>query len=432
MELQNKNIYILGLGISNISLIKFLQKQKGNKIYIYDDYNKDAFVEGTTNIDSTKINWQNIDFIVSSPVIPIDHPTLQLAKKHNIAIYTDIELFINFIPLAKIIAITGTNGKSTTSSLITHILKQDHRKVFLGGNIGIPVFDLDICNQEKCFYVFELSSYQLAKMKNVFIDDAIILNITSDHIVFHKNIEDYILAKAKILESNKKDFQGIIILSDQETKNLFKKRQSNNILSASFDDKKADIFLSKKNKLYNNKNCANSQNILATYIIAKRYDISNLQESLKSFKPLIHRMELLGTFNGAEIYNDSKATNAESSLNAIKMLENNIIWIAGGVAKEGGIEIILPYLTQISKIFLLGESKKYFKNQLNDANYKNYCLISSLEEGLEKISKINNLKNYKILFSPAAASFDMWKNFMHRGDDFKKILKNHKSYEALL
>ena len=463
MDFVGKNIFILGAGISGIAAANKLAKLQAN-IYIFDD-NKTAPILRDENIiefsDQIKfchykyIDWPSIDYFIISPGIattfPKPHPAVTLAKKFKVKIASDIELFLNLVPKANIIAVTGTNGKSTTTELIYHILKTQQKTVYIAGNIGIGIFDLEITNDSNTYYILELSSYQLELFEKSYLNIGILLNITPDHIDRHGSLENYIAAKKNIFLENHKKQNFIIATDDQYCSKIYRELSAKGAaIAISNDNQEATAFFDGKQHIsyhgkifkfpYDPSYFGNKQNILASITAANLCDISidNAILALKTFKPLEHRMEFLGKIFNTNIINDSKATNAASSLNAISQLKN-IYWIAGGVSKEGGIADILPYLDRIHKIFLIGKSQNEFATQLDSKNYRNYSYYDNLDEAFfaalraaqGDIKTLAKNKIANILFSPAAASFDMWQNFMARGTAFKKLYYYAKNNEAL-
>ena len=457
MNFSNKNIFILGLGLSSIAAAKKLTKLGAN-IYIFDDNKKPKDIidqELQNNIKQNNIiychynevNWQEIDLLLLAPAIatnfPQPHQAVILAKKFAVKITIDIELFVNLVPKANIVAVTGTNGKSTTASLIYHILQKNNKNSYLGGNIGVAVFDLEINNNKDVYYVLELSSYQLELIDKAAFNVAILLNITPDHIDRHGNIENYVKAKKNIFKNKLSQQKFVISIDDNYSREIA--NHESNILTISAKQDMADLYATDHYiKFFDQKlpldlskftNCGNKLNILAAFAAASFYSLSsqNIIDVLDSFQPLAYRMEFIGNIGEVNFINDSKATNGESSYNAISQLQN-IYWIAGGVAKEGGIEVILPQLERVKKILLIGQDKKYFAEQLAHKGFSNYQFYDNLEQAVEGaylIAKEDVKAN--ILFSPAAASFDMFNNFMLRGQAFNKIFAQLKDkYEAIL
>ncbi len=441
MDFATQKIYILGLGISGIAAARVLHKL-GADLYLYDDQKAQEQLPGDlANLNYchyVDLDWQQFDYLLISPGIPTSlpepHPAVLLARQHQVKITIDIELFAYLIPKAKLIAITGTNGKSTTASLIHHLLKESGLVAYLGGNIGVPVFDLPQEDSADSYYVLELSSFQLELIERLAFDYAIWLNLTADHLDRHGDMQGYKQAKLNIFKNAalKAEAQKIIGIDDQYSKQVFNSEVGAKT-SFSKDQQEADYYFTdnilhaKQEKFALQVNPAlfgNKQNIIAAAIIKDQLGLTNEQFyiALQSFVPLKHRMQFLGQKNKVNFFNDSKATNAESTLNALKQLDD-IFLILGGIAKEGGIEILLPELAKVKFIALIGESQQLFKTQLEQANYHNYILCADLAEAVNQSFALAQQENLELnlLFSPAAASFDMWQNFVARGNDFINI-----------
>ena len=433
---ENKDVGILGAGLSGLAAAKILLNSKAN-IFIFDDKKyKPNFIK--------KNNWKNYKFwpwktlttLVVSPGIPINakikHLAIQLALKNKVKIINEIDLFFETKPEAKIIGITGTNGKSTTAALLFHILKFNKIKCVIGGNYGFPACGIKDPGK-RGIIILELSSYQLDGAKNLSLDLATITNITQDHLDYHETFYKYQFSKFKIIDFLKKN--GAFILDS-----------NNKLINKTVNKKKykcIDIIKIKKNKTYNYVNdndylqgAHNLSNGSIAVSIAKHLNISieKIKFAVENFKGLPHRMEPLYISNKIKIINDSKSTNGESTAAALKSFEN-IFWIAGGQPKSGGIGESKKFLDRVIEVFLIGKSTTFFYKEIS--NFKKDLQIHSCLT-LEKATKLafkkgatSNLKNYVILLSPSAASFDQYKNFEHRGNDFKKIV-NQQLRESLI
>ena len=460
-HLLNKTVVILGLGKSGLSTARELKK-RGVHVIAWDD-NIDAQNKAKElqikiqNLNS--IDFSVVEFLVISPGIPHTypqpHPMVKLAKQNNVKIISDIELFINTYNKAHYIGITGTNGKSTTTALIYHILKENNIPCAIGGNFGIPIFDLPELN-EKGYYVLEMSSYQLEITPSINFDISVLLNITPDHLSRHNGLEGYINAKKLIFNHiSKNKFTNIIAIDDLHTKKIFTELSKINHntkttvnIPISISKKINGYYTSSKGQLIDNLtnqqmeilnlNTLNNlngkhnwQNILAAFATTKSINLTttSIINAIKSFKGLEHRIEKIGVLNGIEFINDSKATNAESAKYAIDSI-NDIYWIIGGRSKEGGISILLPNLKKgnIKKIFTIGECEKDFYNITKNIipSYKCHRLenavLKAFKLALKDIKK-GEVKNPTILLSPATASFDQYKSFEERGNHFKQIYK---------
>ncbi|MBT4989771.1 MAG: UDP-N-acetylmuramoyl-L-alanine--D-glutamate ligase [Rickettsiales bacterium] len=431
-KLQNKKLYFLGLGASNISAAKNLSQT--NEIFVYDD--KISELADFNFIHYNDIDFSSIDYLVATPAIPTTypkpHPAIKLALKHNVKIIGDIELyFMQFNRLPKIIAITGTNGKSTTTSLIYHLLSQTlSNKIYVGGNIGTSVFEIPI--DESAYYVIEMSSFQLELLSELEFDYSVLLNITPDHLDRHKDLEGYVKAKMRIFYKKKLNNIAIICSDSPIAYNIFDSLENQKIKYNSDEIKEGDKGLYYKsflilNNLLELKKFSNPQNLIAALIIAEMegVDLSLVQPIIEKFKPLEHRFEKVITYDNITIYNDSKATNAESTENALKQLDN-IYWIAGGIPKDGGIIGLEKYFSKIKKIYLFGEAADLFQRQINgkvetaifDQDFKR-LVITSIADAKADVDQIN------ILFSPSCSSFDMFANYAARGTEFKKLIEDY-------
>ena len=409
-NMKDKTIGIIGLGISGKSAFKCLDAV-GSRVYAYDDNrSSDLLVTNPKNWP-----WYELDQIIVSPGIPLTHPLIKKAKKLKIQINNEIDIFARSLPKAKVIGVTGTNGKSTTTSLLGHIISFNGFKVQVGGNIGKAASSLTDPGKDG-FIVLELSSFQLETCNNLILDGAIILNITPDHIEWHGNLNNYYNSKIKIASFLKKDAPLIISSND----NLCKKATND------LKDNHNVININEHNKI--NYNAIKSfihfkENLIASTKILSFLGISENKSliAVNSFRGLPHRMEFFLKKEKITFINDSKATNAEATLKALEYYKN-IFWIVGGVSKSGGIEPSLNYLGNVRKCFIIGESKNEFFNILN---HKLECSISNtIEKALEEIfnETINLSEEITVLLSPAAASFDQFENFEKRGQIFKKLV----------
>ena len=409
-NMKDKTIGILGLGISGKSVFKCLEAA-GSTVYAYDDNTSSDLLVTNPN----KWPWYELDQIIVSPGIPLTHPLIKKAKKLKIQINNEIDIFARSFPKAKVIGVTGTNGKSTTTSLLGHILSFNGFKVQVGGNIGKAASSLTDPGKDG-FIVLELSSFQLETCNNLILDGAIILNITPDHIEWHGNLNNYYNSKIKIASFLKKNAPLIISSND----NLCKKatndlRDNHNVIN--INDHNKINHSSIKSLLHYKENLIASSKILSFLGISENKSLI----AVNTFKGLPHRMEFFLKKEKITFINDSKATNAEATLKALEYYKN-IFWIVGGVSKSGGIEPSLNYLGNVRKCFLIGESKNEFFNTLNN---KLECSISNtIEKALEEIfsETINLSEEITVLLSPAAASFDQFVNFEKRGQIFKKLV----------
>lgn len=446
-----KNYFIFGLGISGISSARYLSA-KGQNIIAWDDNEKSRQKLKDLNLKNIEFKKPNncdfstIDALVLSPGIaltnPVPHYIVDLARG-KCPIICDVELLYSNNQNANFIGITGTNGKSTTTSLIGHLLKSSKLTCEIGGNIGTPVLNLPEYSQNNENYIVEMSSFQLDLIDKTKFNIAIWTNISPDHLDRHGDIAGYVKAKSRIFANQSKNDVAIIGIDDQESLQVYKnlKTQSKaTIISISNNNVNADICVKdniiydnlygKKHKLLQMNNLQgvhNAQNIACAYGLAKILNISdeNILNYLKTFKGLPHRMQYICNSDGISYVNDSKATNANSTYYALDAFKN-IHWIAGGIAKDGGIDNLQALFKNVTKAYLIGESAHDFANILEQNNV-NYQISGTLEKAfLAAKSDAKELKsaNPTILLSPACASFDQFKNFEERGETFYKLTVN--------
>ena len=452
----NKKVGILGLGKTGISSIKFLKK-KGFDVFGWDDNKKilSKIKKNGLNIQIlNKANLKKMTFLLVSPGIPSSgkkkHVILKQARKEKVEIVNDIELFFRFNPEEKYIGVTGTNGKSTTVCLLNHILKKLKINNSLSGNIGKPVFDLKSYKQS--FNILEISSFQLESMTRTRFNVAVLLNISKDHIERHKNFQKYISEKIKIFNNQSENDFSIIGVDDKVTSYLvkkLKKKLNSKIITISGKNNSADIYV-KNRKLIINLNLGkkkvfkkinieqfknflgehNYQNIAAVYAIILSLgflDWKKIENSIKSFKILPHRLQKIRKVCDITFINDSKATNIDATDQALKNF-NNIYWILGGRIKEKNLQKLKKHFFRIKHVFLVGETKflyeKYLRNFLECTIVKNLAEAVKLSYFLakEKIKK-EKVKPSIILLSPACSSLDEWRDFEERGNAFIKIVK---------
>ncbi|MDX2049684.1 MAG: UDP-N-acetylmuramoyl-L-alanine--D-glutamate ligase [Rickettsiaceae bacterium] len=440
-----KKIAILGLGITGKSAYNFFTKF-GVKTVCWDDSETalERFkVEYTNAHVMNPSNWDGVSHIVVSPGISLYAPNVHLAAKyalhHKVPIMSTIEIFWNLVSKnTKFIGVTGTNGKSTTTSLIYHILIESGVKAAIGGNIGLDPLSLPL---DKDVYVLELSSYQLEMLKNCRANFAVLLNITPDHLEKYGNIENYINAKRRIFAGSTNDDFRIIGLDSEISSAIYQELKQKNLnvigISGHNIGLKDTISLEEDilhDRIFDQKYIVphniylrgrhNRENTCAAYAVCRIYGVlpDSIMKSISSFKGLAHRIEYLGKKNNIDFYNDSKATSAESARVALELIKN-IYWLAGGLPKTDGITNLSNSLYNVKKAYLYGTAAENFGNSLE--GLLEYEKFIDLEQAFFKAYKdASKESEASILLSPACASFDQFKNFEERGDFFKLLFKN--------
>lgn len=436
---SNKNIVIIGLGITGISCINFFLKQgivpmaMDTRIIIPNIYNS-TIKQAKVHLGSLNKSWLKIaDLIILSPGISKFNPLLKQAKKNGAEIIGDIELFSREIT-SSIIAITGSNGKSSVVQLLNNISKKSGISTAVGGNIGIPVLNL-LNEKRKNLYILEISSFQLESIYNLNTLASSVLNITEDHLDrYPLGFTQYVKYKLKIYKNAK------ICLFNSDDKFTYPKKKyffEKNILSFGNSNnsnynlffknksywlqKKGDDILDTK-KMYLN-GVHNYMNALAVLSLA---DILNISKdiSLKEivdFTGLPHRFQVVYKNKGVTWINDSKSTNIGSTIQAINSIKTKgIIWLLmGGISKKANFKTLIPYLKKDNlRIYCFGRDRKLIFNLCSNKSVKKKNLKSSIEEISIKL-KYSDV----VLLSPACSSYDQFKNFEERGEYFKYLAK---------
>jgi UDP-N-acetylmuramoylalanine--D-glutamate ligase len=428
--LKNKNIFykkkilIYGLGKSGLSTYKFFKKK--SEIYIYDDKKINCKnIEVKKKIISYKnIIKKKIDYIIISPGININQCKLKIFLKKNLKkIYTDLDIFFNIYNENKNITITGTNGKSTVAKILYEVLRKQKIDVRLVGNIGNPIL-IEKKITDKTIFVVEASSYQLEYSKIFKSNIAVILNISPDHLERHKTLKNYIRAKFRLIKNQTKKDYAIL-----NTNNFYIKQQ---VITQKFlpkiikVNKPVDsVILKKINNPYfmTDGNKENLSFVLEVIKILKikKEKVFNI---LNKFNGLIFRQQIIFRSKDLTIINDSKATSFSSSTSILKSM-SNVYWIVGGLAKKGDKFLLSRNDCKEFKAYIFGKNKNFFIKELKKVI--KYESFNNLKILIKKIFlDLENNKNKKhqtILFSPAAASFDSFKNFEERGKYFNNLIK---------
>ncbi|WP_120496949.1 UDP-N-acetylmuramoyl-L-alanine--D-glutamate ligase [Kiloniella sp. EL199] len=450
---SGKAFAVLGLGRSGLTAACALVRS-GAKVWAWDDNpagREKAEKAGLELIDLNSCDWDAVQTLVMSPGIPLTHPAphpvAAAAKNNDVEIICEVELLYRAASEPTFIGITGTNGKSTTTSLIAHILTSAGRKVAVGGNLGTPALELPPLDTTG-IYVLEMSSYQLDLLSQLTFDVALFMNISPDHLDRHGDINGYIKAKKHIFERQTKNDTAIIGMDDNYTRAVFDSINQMGTVKAvpisgstrlaegvfvaegqliddAFSDEKSITDLSSIERLPGNHNY---QNAAAAFAACRSVGLtdSEISTGMKSFPGLAHRQELVTTKGGIRYINDSKATNADAAARALGSYDN-IYWIAGGRAKEGGIESLSSYFPRIRKAYLVGESANIFANQIG--NSLAYEVCGTLDVAVKKAANDaaqSTEKDPVVLLSPACASWDQYRSFELRGDHFKECVSELK------
>jgi UDP-N-acetylmuramoylalanine--D-glutamate ligase len=416
--LKGKKVGVVGLGKTGQATVEAL-KSSGVECKTYDD---------KSNPDKNFLD--SLDMIVWSPGIdPNEHEMAIKAKERGIELVCDVDLLYRSCPKAVYIGVTGTNGKSTTVSLIQHILEENGIKSQLGGNIGNPAMGLEMLDETGA-YVIELSSFQLELLKDIRFEVGGLLNISKDHLVRHKTMGNYADIKASLLDKSK---IRVVSIDDEYCRAISDKLEDKitvsvegeanlKLVNGRIDDFDLDIM--QVDNLPYLKGKHNYQNIMFAYTMvrnATKIPVENIILAVLKFNGLKHRQQLVRIIDGVSFINDSKGTNCDATETALGTYEN-IMWILGGQAKGGGFDSLAPYLSKVKKAYIIGECEAELVEFFDKHNYNNYEVCKTLDVAVDK-SSLDAEEGDCVLLSTACASWDQFDSFEHRGDTFIKLVE---------
>ncbi|HZL61349.1 MAG TPA: UDP-N-acetylmuramoyl-L-alanine--D-glutamate ligase [Pseudolabrys sp.] len=451
-----EKVAVFGLGSSGLLSARALAAGGAEVIAFDDDKKKlaEAQAAGLKTQDLREIDWLTIAALVLSPGVPLTHPaphwSAALAAKAKVEIIGDIELFCRerakSCAQCALIAITGTNGKSTTTALIAHLLKSAGRDTQMGGNIGVPVLALEPFAQRRV-YVLEVSSYQIDLAPSLHASVGILLNVTEDHLDRHGTMANYAAIKERLPASVEPGGTAVIGVDDDWTRAAADRiahagkhvervsvlaplregyfAQGSHIIHARNGNADIVADLAGIDSLRGAHNAQNAACAIATGL-ALGLELLAIQKGLASFPGLAHRMQQVGrkeTNKGNVLFvNDSKATNADSAAKALASF-NDIFWIAGGKPKTGGIVSLAEFFPRIAKAYLIGEAAADFAKTLDGkVPYETNGVLAAAVDAAARDAAASGLKEPVVLLSPACASFDQYPNFEVRGKAFTDIV----------
>lgn len=458
-EYAGRDIAVFGLGRTGISAAKALAAG-GARVHAWDDNEatrEKAEAAGVTLSDINKRDWQSFAALVLSPGVPYKFPTphrvVRMAEMTGVPVVGDMELFARAVQTLpersrpKIIGITGTNGKSTVTSLVGHILKEAGRDVRIGGNIGTGVLDLASLHAN-AVYVLELSSYQLDLVKSLHCDVAVLLNMSPDHLERHGGMDGYQAAKMRIFLNQMATDTAVVGFDDVITQSIaigMGARGPAKVLQVSADYALGNGISAVEGKLFDSRTGKaelvgdlqeatalvgkhNHQNAAAAYAACRAVSVEPkaIMDAILTYPGLAHRLEAIDTIDGVRFINDSKATNAQAAEQALRAYKR-VYWIAGGQAKSDGIGALSPLFSRLAKAYLIGEAQDMFAASLKGKAETQKC--GTLEKAVAAAfndAKESGDSDPVILLSPASASFDQFKDFEMRGDMFRSIVEGLK------
>lgn len=441
---EGQAVAVFGLGKAGEAAIASLLAG-GAHIYAWDDH--EASCERASNNYGGKIHiqpirewpWEDIRVLVLSPGVPLTHPkphmVVGLARENKCPVIGDIELLYRACPLARFVGITGTNGKSTTTTLVGHILDAAGLRVEVGGNLGTAALALKSLGKGGT-YVIETSSYQLDLLETVRFNVAAFMNMTPDHLDRHGDMDGYLAAKMHIFERQTKDDVAVVAVDDDYTRRVsdtLKQVGPQKVVEVSASQPLPQGIYVQDGVLHDGKltfdikpivtltGRHNWQNAAVAYGVARACGVAPqaIYSAMKTFTGLRHRLQLVDTIRDVRFINDSKGTNADATANALAPYDT-IYWIAGGKAKEGGIESLSRYFRKVVHAFLIGAAEEDFATTLSRHNVP-FTRCGALDKALKAAADkafADKKPGAVVLLSPACASFDQWKNFEERGDAF--------------
>jgi UDP-N-acetylmuramoylalanine--D-glutamate ligase len=449
---SGKKVAVFGLGSSGLLSARALTAGDAEVVAFDDDEKKlaEARAAGIKTQNLHELDWSTIAALVLAPGVPLTHPaphwTAALARKANVEIIGDIELFCR--ERAKsgtqcpLIAITGTNGKSTTTALTAHLINSAGRDAQMGGNIGVPVLALEPFAAGRV-YVLEVSSYQIDLAPSLHATVGILLNVSEDHLDRHGAMENYAAIKERLVAHVEKGGTAVIGVDDEWTHAAADRiehagrqvvrlsvvapmrdgfyAEGSRIMRAAGGKAQPVAQLASIGSLRGQHNAQNAGAALAA-CLALGLELPAIQNGLATFPGLAHRMQQVGRRGNVLFVNDSKATNADSAAKALASF-HDIFWIAGGKPKTGGITSLAEFFPRIRKAYLIGEAAADFAKTLNESldgkvPYEIAGVLAAAVDAAARDAAVSGLKEPVVLLSPACASFDQYPNFEVRGKAF--------------
>lgn len=442
---QDQNILVLGYALTGKSVVDYLLRENAN-ITLNDrgDLSKDPSVDLLLKAGVKVVDGghpiellEGIDMIVKSPVIPYSIEIIQEAINQQIPVYTDVELAY-LHSQAPIIGITGSNGKTTTTSLIQEILNKGiEGQAFLAGNIGIPSLEVVQMASEKDRIVMELSSFQLMGIEKFRPKIAVFTNIYSAHLDFHGSREEYVRAKLQLIKNLTPD-DYLVYNADQEE--LVELLSASPAIKCPFSRKvslEKGACLANQGLYYDGERILeqssivlpgdhNIENVLAAIAVAKIEGVANqdIESVVSQYHGMPHRIQYFATYQGVKYYNDSKATNTTATITALKSFKEDLIYIGGGLDRGNDFKDLIPYLKQVKAAYLYGESKEKMALDFQAAGVPHIEKVENLSEASRRAIEVSQAGQI-VLFSPACASWDQYQNYEIRGQEFMDHVHDH-------
>lgn len=443
---ENKKIFILGMARSGYEAAKVLAK-RGNIITL-NDMSKDQDTDKVKELEDLGVSvilgshpddilTKDFDYVIKNPGIRNDHKYVLFAKENNIKVINEIQMAYYLLPKnVKIIGITGSNGKTTTTTLIYEMLKNAGLRAHLTGNVGLPLSGFLDKIKEGDYIVIEIAGHHLANFIDFKTDISVLTNLLPVHLDFHGTYENYINIKKRIFSNHTKKDLAIINCGNEDCLKITEDINSTKMYFSAIN-KNGDAYLEdgyicyKNNKIIKTKDITlkgnhNYENMMCALIIGiyLGLDIENIKQTLANFKGVEHRIEFVRTIHEREFYNDSKSTNNKATQIAVSSFNKPIMLILGGLDRGQTFDELKDYMTNVKQIFCYGQTKDKIKSFADENNIK-VTVVNNLEEATKLAYNLSS-EGDVILLSPACASWDQYKCFEDRGNEFKQIVNSFK------
>jgi UDP-N-acetylmuramoylalanine--D-glutamate ligase len=445
MELSGRRVLVVGLGKSGVAAAFFL-KEHGARVTVSDAKTEDQLREHIPALLDRGIvveagrhgerTFRGQDLIVVSPGVPYDEPHLQAARALGVPVIGEVELAARFLK-GPIVAITGSNGKTTTTSLVGEIFAKSGLKTQVGGNIGKPVIEMVAGSTAEMWNVLEISSFQLETIESFHPKIAVVLNVTPDHLDRHRTFEGYVAAKARIFENQTPSDLAILNMDDatcvslaQQVKAQVRGFSRRDVVKSGAYIKDGKIFFSDDAgereimplSAIGLKGTHNQENVLAAVCAAMLAGCkpAQIMNAVREFRAVEHRLEFVANINGVEYYNDSKATNVDATIKALESFRVGIHLILGGKDKGSDYSVLNPLLRErVKRVYTIGAAAAKIEAQISQVTQPIHA--ETLETAVRKAAEAA-VAGDVVLLAPACASFDQFSSYEHRGRAFKDLV----------
>ncbi|OPX98679.1 MAG: UDP-N-acetylmuramoylalanine--D-glutamate ligase [Syntrophorhabdus sp. PtaB.Bin006] len=434
------DILIVGLGTTGIATAQFLHKL-GKRITLLDEKPEKDLAPALKALDGISFTsrfgpHKREDFlghpmIVLSPGVDSEHPYLKEARAAGIKVIGEMELACTFLE-SPVIAITGTNGKTTVTTLVGEIFKKAYGDVFVGGNIGDPLVNYLLGGTKAKYIIIEVSSFQLETIETFRPDTAVLLNVTEDHLDRYRSFAEYRDAKYRIFENQREEDYAVLNASLSLLEGIKAKKlcfSTERELEEGAFLKDGTMHVRFEGKEYRHERAIsplvgihNTENLLVALLTAYIHGINGgvVEEVIKTFTGLSHRIEVVRRINGVTFYNDSKATNVDSTKRALESMDGSVVLIAGGKDKGGSYSVIVDQMPKVRALILIGEGAERIREELG--SYTKTYRERNLSGAVSRAAEVAQ-KGDVVLFSPMCSSFDMFKDYKDRGNQFRALVE---------